>query len=98
MRGVQHLDTEAIDAGIARVRRAPADGGTLELIVRRPAIDEREVLEEGELSLVDGLVGDTWQVRASSRTGDGSAHPDMQLNVINARFAALIAPEPDHRA
>ena len=32
--------------------------------------------------------GDT---RGSSRTVDGSAHPDMQLNIMNARVVALVA-------
>jgi hypothetical protein len=98
MAGVDHLSTAAIEAGIDHVRQAPADDGTLELIVRRPEVGAREVLDEGELTLDEGLAGDTWRVRSSRRTEDGSAHPDMQLNVINARFAALIAPDVDHRA
>jgi len=95
---LDHLDTAAIEAALDHVIAAPADGGTLELIVRRPAVDEREVLDEGELSLTEGLVGDTWRVRSSKRTEDGSAHPDMQLNIINARFSALVARDRDRRA
>jgi MOSC domain-containing protein YiiM len=44
-----------------------------------------------------GLVGDTWLARGSSRTADGSAHPDMQLTVMNARAVLLVAQEPDRR-
>ena len=29
---------------------------------------QREVLEEAELSSAEGIVGDTWKVRGSSRT------------------------------
>jgi hypothetical protein len=76
-----------------RVRLSPKDEGVLELIVRRPRVDEREVLEEGRLSLVEGLVGDSWKERGSSRTPDGSPHPDMQLNVMNARVLALVAQD-----
>src|SRR5690242_21351698 len=47
----------------------------------RPQIDAREVLEEGVLDLGEGLMGDTWKARGSSRIADGSAHPDMQLNI-----------------
>ena len=75
------------------MRQSPKDGGTLEMIVRRPRVDAREVLEEGELDLEMGLVGDTWLERGSSRTADGSAHPDMQLNVINARLLDLVAQD-----
>lgn len=93
MDGVRHLTTEELEAGLEEIRRAPKDGGVLSLIVRRPAVDEREVLEEGVLDLSEGLVGDTWQVRGSSRTSDGSAHPEMQLNIMSARVIALLARE-----
>ncbi|WP_034268313.1 MOSC domain-containing protein [Haloechinothrix halophila] len=77
---------------------APADVGTVELVVRRPAVDQREVLAEGELDPAVGLVGDTWIERGSKRTDDGSSHPDMQLNVMNARIISYIAGDPDRRA
>ena len=94
---VKHLSTAALEAGLAHVRDSPADRGTLELIVRRPGVEEREVLDEGALEVGRGLVGDTYLQRGSSRTADGSAHPDMQLNVMNARAALLVAVEADRR-
>ena len=92
------LTTEQLSTGLDDVRRSPADDGTLEMIVRRPSLGEREVLAVGELSVTDGLVGDTWKQRPSSRTEDGGPHPDMQLNIINARAIALISPDPERRA
>jgi MOSC domain-containing protein YiiM len=63
--------------------------------VRRPRVGQREVLEEGQLDTVAGLVGDTWRFRGSSRMPDKtSPHPDMQINVMNARAIALIAQDP----
>jgi hypothetical protein len=88
---VTHLTRDQLDAGLDEIRRAPADQGTLTLIVRRPSVNEREVLDVGELDPAEGLVGDTWQKRGSSRTEDGSRHPDMQLNIMSARTIALIA-------
>ncbi|HUF47626.1 MAG TPA: hypothetical protein VMM93_07385 [Vicinamibacterales bacterium] len=38
-----------------------------------------------------GLVGDMWHVRPSSRSADGRAHPDMQINVMNGRVVELLA-------
>jgi hypothetical protein len=61
------------------------------MIVRRPSVNQREVLDSGELDSTVGLVGDTWHQRTSTRTADGSPHPDMQLNVINARLIGLLA-------
>src|SRR5262245_4014639 len=90
-----HRSTAELESGLEHVRNSPADLGTLELIVRRPAVDEREVLDEGELDVTVGLVGDTWSKRGSTRTPDGGPHPGMQLNVINARAAALVACSPE---
>lgn len=88
---------EALHAGLEEIRRAPANDGRVELIVRRPAVDAREVLREGLLDPAEGLVGDTWRTRGSSRTADGTAHPDMQLNVMNVRAATLVAVDPGRR-
>ena len=91
METVKHLTTQELEAGVEEIQRSPKMEGVLAMIVRRPAVGEREVLQTGELDLVQGLVGDTWKVRSSSRTSDGTAHPDMQLNVMNARAIALVA-------
>ncbi len=93
-----HLDHAALDAGLDHILSAPAEIGELKLIVRRPAEDEREVLDVGELDAESGLVGDTWRLRGSRRTEDGSAHPDMQLNIMNARVTELIAQDPERWA
>jgi len=93
MTEAKHLTTEELEAGLDAIRQSPKNEGVIALIVRRPQVDAREVLEEGELDLAEGLVGDTWKVRASNRTPDGSPHPDMQLNVMNARVIALVAGE-----
>jgi MOSC domain-containing protein YiiM len=55
-------------------------------------------LEVGELDLAEGLLGDTWKARSSTRTPDRSPHPDMQINVMNSRAIALIAQQKDRWA
>ncbi len=88
---VTHLTTSQLEAGLDVIRQSPKDAGPLQLIVRRPGTDQREVLDEARLDLVEGLVGDTWRFRASSRSADKkSPHPDMQLTVVDARAAALV--------
>jgi hypothetical protein len=91
----KHLTMAELEAGLDTIRQSPKDEGVITMIVRRPQVDAREVLEGGELDLVEGLVGDTWKVRGSNRTPDGLAHPDMQLNIMNARVIALLAGEKD---
>jgi hypothetical protein len=90
-----HLSTSELEAGLSHIRNAPAKAGILELIVRRPAVDQREVIDAAELDLEQGLVGDSWIHRASQNTPDRSPHPLMQLNVMNARAISLIAGDPD---
>lgn len=92
---VKHLTTAELEAGLATIAQAPKESGVLELIVRRPQSEAREVLTEGQLDLVEGLVGDNWRTRGSSRTADGSSHPDMQLNIMNARAIDLIAQDKE---
>ena len=91
---MDHLTTVELDAALDHIRESPADTGTVDLIVRRPALGAREVLDEAELDLACGVVGDTWNIRGSKRTVDGSSHPDMQLNVMNSRVVALVAQDP----
>lgn len=93
-----HLSPAELEEGLPSIRQSPADVGTLALIVRRPAVDEREILETAELSLEEGVVGDTWRDRPSRRSADGGPHPDMQLNVINARLSRLLARGDEARA
>jgi hypothetical protein len=93
-----YVEADALEAGLPWIADSPADAGTVELVVRRPAEGEREVLEEGELSVTEGLAGDDWLTRGSSRTGDGSADPGMQLTLMNARVIDLLAGDRERWA
>jgi hypothetical protein len=95
MTGVGHLTIDELQAGLNEILRSPKEAGILQLIVRRPRVDERELLEEAQLHPVEGLVGDNWRVRGSSQTEDGSAHPEMQLTIMNVRVIALLAQVRD---
>lgn len=89
------VTTEELEAGLDWVRSSPADNGVVQLIVRRPFMEAREVLDEAELTPKEGLVGDMWRVRKSTSTPDGSPNPDRQLTLINARIISLCAITPD---
>lgn len=92
---VKHLTIAELTAGLDEIRRSPKDVGVLALIVCRPAEGVRVVLAEGELTLAGGLTGDNWSTRGCPLTPDKAAHPEMQLNLMNARSIALIAQERD---
>src|SRR6188472_2616479 len=90
-----HLTRAELEAGLDHIRQSPRDNGVIELIVCRPRKNLREVLTEAELDLVQGLIGDNWLARGSSEMADGSAHPGMQLNLMNSRAIALVAQRKD---
>ena len=86
-----HLTPAELEAGRAGLLASPADDGELVLIAARPAQGRRNLPMFGQLDLLRGLVGDNWLTRGSRSTPDGTAHPDKQITVMNARVAELVA-------
>jgi hypothetical protein len=86
-----HRSTDELERGLAQIEAAPADVGTLDLIVRRPAGEEREVLTDAVLDVQVGVEGDNWLSRGSRHTEDGTAENDRQVTLMNSRAVALIA-------
>ena len=97
MTDARQLSTAELEQGLDDILQSPKDNGTLELIVRRPAVDQREVVAAGRLDTEQGLVGDNWLARGSGHMPDGAADPEMQLNIMNSRVVALVANEPRRR-
>lgn len=87
----RHLTLSELEESVGDVLNSPKDRGILEIIVARPKLNQRQVLEMAVLDVEQGLIGDNWLTRGSSRTNNGLGHPDMQLNLMNYRFAELIA-------
>ena len=78
------------DAQLDHIHAAPADEGRLELIVRRPVVDAREILDEARLDLDLGLVGDRWAARDVAKT---PVYLASQLTIIATRLLAAIEPD-----
>lgn len=93
----RQLSTEELEQGLDNIMQSPQDEGALELIVRRPAVNEREVLNEAQLDAEHGLIGDNWRSRGSGHRRDGAADIEMQLNIMNARVVALVADDAARR-
>ena len=90
---MERPDDRDFGPGLAAVRAAPTVGGRLELIVRRPAVDRRDVLDEAQLDAAEGVLGDNWRHRGSRSMPDGSANPACQVTVISTRVLAAIEPD-----
>ncbi len=86
---MKHLTRQELEAGLDHIRASPSDEGRLEMLVRRPRTDEREVLDVAVLDLEAGLVGDSW--RDNKYGLEPSEHRETQITLMNSRTAALIA-------
>jgi hypothetical protein len=93
-----HRSLADLTGALEHLRSAPAVLGTLELVVRRPRNREREVLSEGVLDEDDGLVGDNWLSRVTTRANASGRHLEAQVNVMSHRMVALLADTPAARA
>lgn len=91
MEAPTHRPTKDLVADLPTIRDAPGDDGTLDMIVRRPDSEVREVVERADLDREVGLAGDNWLSRGSRHTHDGSAEPERQVTLMNSRAAAAVA-------
>ena len=90
---VAHRTMDDLRAAVDTIRQAPSDHGTVALVVRRPEEGRREVLDEGYFDQAEGRAGDSWRLRHSRRTADGSPHPGMQLTLMGVRAIGVISPD-----
>lgn len=88
---MEHLPRERLLAGLGQIRDSPRDGGRVALVVCRPSVGQRELPAEAVLDQNTGLEGDNWLARGSKTMTDGSADPERQVTMMNARAAELVA-------
>lgn len=67
---------------------APKDAGPIEMIVRRPGENEREIVQSAELTKEEGLIGDSWVSRVDQ---NGDPYLPAQLTLMNSRVADAVA-------
>jgi len=88
----------SLESRLDHLRAAPGRAGTLAMIVRRPEVGVREILEEGVLDEAGGLVGDNWLGRATSRAVAEGRHLDAMITVMSARMVSLLGETDDEQA
>ena len=92
---VSPLSIQELEAGLEHILESPKEAGRLEMIVRRPQVDEREVLPEGRVDTINGLDGDNWRSRGSTSTPDGSASIEAQMTLMNSRVIQLLTQKQE---
>jgi hypothetical protein len=93
-----HRTSAELEVHLDHLRAAPPHVGTLEMVVRRPSAGAREILDEGVIDPVEGLVGDSWLRRARPRAVASGRHLESQINVMSARMVKLLAATADEQA
>ena len=89
-----HRRVGELEETAARLGASPTDDGIVEMIVSRPAVEERRVLQHGVLDAVHGLRGDSWEARGADTAG-GRADLLRQITIMNSRVLATIAGARD---
>ncbi len=89
----QHPTETELAARLDYLRQAPASGSPVTLLLRRPTTDQRELLDEAELTPAAGLVGDRWAMTCSHRLPSGALNPDSQITLMSTRMLDLLTPD-----
>ena len=96
--GVAHLHHRRAHGGPRRPAGRARRRGRVELVVRRPAHGEREVLDEGTLDLAEGLVGDNWSTRGAGHTRRRRPPtPGCSSTSSTSGCRRLVAVDPERR-
>lgn len=70
---------------------SPREVGTVDLIVARPADEERTTPESVRLTVEQGVEGDHWVRDCWQTLPDGSSDPLVQIAVMNTRFLDFLS-------
>lgn len=79
---------DELHEGLAHILGSPRDEGRIEMVVRRPVEDEREVVTEARIEPGRGVVGDRW-------ASEPKPSPEAEVTLMNARCVALLAGDVD---
>lgn len=93
---LKQITISELELGLKEIKSSPKDNGVLEMIVRRPEIERREIINSGEINLINGLEGDNWKTRGSSSTPDKSANPEAQITLMNSHVIQLLAGDKEN--
>ncbi len=86
-----NLNHQLLAEGLDHIQDSPTNAGLVEMLVLRPDVDERRVVEHAEFAVGAGLVGDNYLARGNVQTEDGKADPEAQITIMNSRVLNLVS-------
>lgn len=72
------------------VLAAPGTAGRVEALVVRPAVDQRESLNQVMFSPEQGVAGDNWSASCWKKLPTGKSDPEVQVAIMNARMIEVL--------
>ena len=84
---------DALSKTWEQLDRSPHDDGSVELIVRRPAEEEREELQVASFSAANGLDGDDWFSRARRGARETAPDKNTQITLMNSRVIQMLTDD-----
>jgi len=93
---MDYVSREEMELQVDKILQSPKNDGVLKMIVRRPEVDLRTVLEKGELSISEGLTGDSWRNRVMKKNPNKLPDRKTQLTLMNARVIEVVARDEDN--
>ena len=95
-------DFQSLDQLMAKLpgflAAAPKAQGRLDLIVMRPAANERVLPQSCEVTAENGVVGDHWKQGSGYALDDGSGDPDAQICMMMSGCIRAIAGDVENWA
>ena len=79
-----HLTTDELTERVAALDVPPMDNGTITALVLRPEVNERKVVQSIRVKPNEGIEGDNYVARGSSKTPDGGPHPEAQICMMRS--------------
>lgn len=93
---MKHKTLNYLLDGLTHIKKSPKTKGDLQLIVRRPDVDQRELLKSAEINTDEGLIGDDWKARNKLKAHLRLNNGYDQITIMNSRVIERIAGSPEH--
>ncbi|MBL1275715.1 MAG: hypothetical protein COB30_006485 [Ectothiorhodospiraceae bacterium] len=89
----KHATLPEIKEKMDWVLAAPKDNGRVELLVVRPAVNQRETPQQVMFTPQLGVVGDNWLADCWKKRPNGESDPEVQVAIMNARMIEVLTQD-----
>jgi len=86
----RHATLVEIEEKLEWVLASPAEIGRVELLVVRPAVNQRETPQQVWFFPQGGVTGDYWLKNCWKKLPEGGSDPDVQVALMNARMIDVL--------